>query len=260
MATRWVVTAATERVAMTNGIGEVAFTVTNPSTSPDRAMFTVLPGEGASSSWFTTAEPQRPVGAGSSTTYVVKVTIPPGTAPGTYALQGRVYSAESAPEETSVVSGRVVCEVAAAPVVTPPPVRWWLWALVAAGVLALVAIAILVLGGGDDEASGPLLRPIPEQPADGGEVDVDDPIRFEWSDANADEYRIVITELCAAPPCPDERDTVAGTSFQLDGDELTEGATYTWTVTAMRGGDGADEDDEGPQERESNPSTFVAVG
>jgi hypothetical protein len=90
-----------DRVKLADGKAELAFTVRNPGTAPDRVMFSVVPGPGVDPDWFTIDEPQRPVGAGATTSYLVRLEVPPGTAPGAYELQMRAYSADSAPASSS---------------------------------------------------------------------------------------------------------------------------------------------------------------
>jgi len=78
----------------------------------------------------------------------VKVAVPAGAAPGSHSLQGRVYSADSAPEESSVLSGRVLLDVTG-PVPAPKRRPWWLIAVAALVVLvAGVVIWLLIPGGG----------------------------------------------------------------------------------------------------------------
>lgn len=144
MATAWVVTAAAERVALTPvGTGEVTFTLTNPGPVQDRAVFEVVPGDGADRAWFTVEEPQRLVPPGGSVSYLVKASVPAGTTAGSYSVQGRAYSADTAPEESSALSGRVAFEVAGS---KPPPARpWWLLAVVAMVMVVAAVAAWLVL-------------------------------------------------------------------------------------------------------------------
>jgi hypothetical protein len=160
MSTKWVVTAAAERIALDGrGRGEAAFTVTNPGEAADRAMFDVLPGESVDRSWFTVSDPQRLVRGGASVTYLMAVAVPPGTAPGTYTVQGLVYAVDSAPEESSVVSPRLAFEV---PDVAAPPrrwPRWWVWVAGGVAVALLLTLAVwLVSGRGGAE---PVAVPVP---------------------------------------------------------------------------------------------------
>jgi hypothetical protein len=156
MATAWVVTAAAERVAMSpTGTGEVTFTLTNPGPVQDRAVFEVVPGEGADRTWFTVEEPQRLVPPGGSVSYLVKAAVPAGTSGGAYWVQGRAYSADAAPEESSALSGRVTFEVAAAKAPAPKP--WWILAVAAMVLLVAGVAAWLVLR----EPDGPELVAVP---------------------------------------------------------------------------------------------------
>ncbi len=218
MATTWVVTAASERVQLSDGKAEVGFTVTNPSAAPDRAMFTVVPGPGAAASWFAVDEPQRSVGGGSSTSYVVRVAVPAGTAAGSYELKARVYSADSAPEETSTQSGRVAFDVAAVAAPPPPPKQrpWWLLAVIAAVVVVTGLIAWILTRG--DDGSTPIgevgtIMPISEQVPHG---QMTFPIQWEAADG-ATHYDLLITYRCSDPQtCPD-----APKAQPLDTDDYT---------------------------------------
>jgi hypothetical protein len=159
MSTTWAITNAAERIVLDEQkVGEITFTVSNRTPYPDRAVFEVVPQDGAEASWFSTDEPQRPVPAGGSVAYLVKVTVPAEAAPGSHSLQGRVYSADSAPEEGSVLSGRILLDVAGA---VPVPKRrpWWL--LVVAGLVALVigVVVWLLVPTGGTPVAGPSAAP-----------------------------------------------------------------------------------------------------
>jgi hypothetical protein len=157
MSTKWVVTAASERIVLDQKRqGETTFTVTNPSGSADRAVFDVVPAEDADSDWFSVEDPQRLVRPGASVAYLMKVAVPAGAPPGSFGVQARVYSVDSAPEESSVLSPRVVLEVPEPAPEQPKRFPWWL-VLVAAGVAVVLLIVVgwLVFRGGDDEAPPP---------------------------------------------------------------------------------------------------------
>src|SRR5258706_8042937 len=101
MSTNWVVTTAAERIALDDAKrGETTFTVTNPGSRPDRAVFEVVPGDNAGPAWFTADQPQRQVPANGSASFLLTVQVPATAAPGTYEVRGRVYSASEAPEES----------------------------------------------------------------------------------------------------------------------------------------------------------------
>lgn len=142
MKTDWVVTTATERIELDEQKqGETTFTVTNPNGRADRVVFDVVTRDGADPAWFRVDEPQRVISGNASVAYLLKVAVGPGAPPGEYTIQGRVYSADSAPEESSTLSGRVMLDVAP----DRQPVRrrfpWW-----AVAVAALMAIVLGVVG------------------------------------------------------------------------------------------------------------------
>lgn len=156
MTSPWTVSAGTDRVQLdATGRAEATFTVTNQGPTDQRMVFDVVPGETVDRAWFTVVEPQLLVSHGGSTTFLVRLTVPAGTPAGSRWFAGRAYSADRAPEETSVVSDRVAFDVR--PSVAPVPwwrKWWWLLALAALTLVALVVVLVLVLGG-DDEPTGP---------------------------------------------------------------------------------------------------------
>jgi hypothetical protein len=149
MTTEWVITAPAERVKLSGANqGETSFTVTNPGTAPDRVVFELVAGDGATDRWFAVEEPQRVVAGGASVSYLVKIVVPAGIPAGEYWLQARAYSADTAPEEGSRLSGRVAFDVAQS--AKPKRRPWWPYA-VAAGLILAVLIVVGVLVLGDDE-------------------------------------------------------------------------------------------------------------
>jgi hypothetical protein len=152
VSTQWVVTNASSRITLdAQKQGETTFTVSNPAMNADRAVFEVVPGDGADRSWFTVADPQRMVPGTGSVPYLVKVAVPAGAAAGSYSVQGRVYSADSAPEESSVLSGRILFDIgAAAAPVEEKPKPWWLIAVAALVVLVIGVVTWLLVAGGDE--------------------------------------------------------------------------------------------------------------
>src|SRR3954467_2047575 len=130
MSTNWVVTTPSDHIELDEAQqGQTTFTVTNPTKRVDRVMVDIVAGDGADESWFSVDEPQRRVPASGSVSYLMKTTVPPTAKPGTYNVQARVYSADSAPEEDSVLSNRVVLEIKAkpAPVVVKKKIPWWVF-------------------------------------------------------------------------------------------------------------------------------------
>lgn len=178
MATKWVITTPSDRITIDEAQqGQVAFTVTNPTSRPDRVVFDVVPGDGADAAWFTVDEPQRRVAGNGSATYLVRAAVPATAPPGSYSVQGRAYSADSTPEEDSVLSSRLVLEVAAK-AVPPPKKRPW-WILVVAGLVVVVAVTVgLVVGLGGSHPA-----PAPSSAAAGGVVDVPAVLKQSGGDA-----------------------------------------------------------------------------
>ncbi|WP_152363086.1 PASTA domain-containing protein [Microlunatus speluncae] len=152
MTTAWVIRAAAERVELVRSgtaeqpgpsTGELTFTITNSGPVEDRAVFEIVPGDGAKKPWFTVDEPQRRVPGGQSATLLIKVSVPVEEPAGPFWIQGRVYSADTAPEESSRLSGRVSGEVTAVKIDKPKP--WWLLAVAALLVIVLGVVGWLVL-------------------------------------------------------------------------------------------------------------------
>jgi hypothetical protein len=155
--TVWQITAGMQRLELKDGQAEVVFTVSNPGPVDDRATVDVVGGEQADASWFAVTEPQQTVPHGGTKSF--QVLVKPGeTAPaGTHWLAGRVYSADTAPEENSVTSDRVQFEIAAP---AKPKSKLWLWILIAAGIVAVVVGVILFLVlSGDGEPPTTTPRP-----------------------------------------------------------------------------------------------------
>lgn len=153
---KWVVTTATERVALDESRnGEVTFTVTNQSNRNARAVFDIRAGDGVDESWFTIDDPQRPIRPAASVPYLVKIHAGAHVPPGTYEIAGRVYPPDTAPEESFVLSRRVLVEVPAPP--APPAKKFPWWILVAAALLVLVIgiVTWLVWPSGAEPAPPP---------------------------------------------------------------------------------------------------------
>jgi len=157
MTTKWVITSAADKIVLDNQrAGEITFTVSNPTPSADRAVLEVVPGEGADASWFATTDPQRSVPGGGSVSYLVKVAVSADAIPGQRSVQGRVYSSDLAPEEGSVLSGRILFDVPGAAAPAPKRRPWWLLA-VAALVLVVVGVVVwlVVPSGNAAPVAGP---------------------------------------------------------------------------------------------------------
>jgi PASTA domain len=145
MATKWVITTPSDRVDLDQTQqGQTTFTVTNPTARVDRVVFDIVPGDGADPTWFSVEEPQRRVAASGSVSYLMKTAIPATAAAGAYSVQGRAYSADSTPEEDSVLSSRLAVEVKAkaAPVAKKRP--WWILVVAALVVIVLVVVGLVI--------------------------------------------------------------------------------------------------------------------
>src|SRR6266508_505543 len=153
MATEWVISSMVERVRLTGeNRGETSFTVTNPGSAPDRVVFELVAGDGADVSWFSVVAAPRQKKAGASASYLVKILVPAGAPAGAYSLQGRVYSADTAPEEGSRLSGRLAFEVAAS---AKPKKPWWPYALAAGVAVVVLAVVGYLVFRPDDEPPPP---------------------------------------------------------------------------------------------------------
>jgi hypothetical protein len=255
MTTEWVITAAAERVDLRDGAGETTFLVTNPSSAQDRVVFEVVAGDGADPSWLRPPEePQVLVAAGGSASFLVKIAVPAGAAAGGYWLQGRAYSADTAPEEGSRLSGRVAFQVMPS---VKPKKPWWPYALAAGLILVVVLVAgILVLGGDDEpQAQSPAqpttvdtsVTPVLLSPADGAIFDIYPRTTvYAWQAVpGATSYRIEI-QYCPATGCTDADSarwklrTVTDTSFT---DNFVGAQPGRWRITAvLPSGDGGTSD------------------
>lgn len=134
------VTAATTRVKLDGRTGEAAFTVSNALGQALHAKVRVIPLNGAQAEWFAVDTPvERMLPVNGTEQFVVRISVPPDTKKGAYALRLRVTAAEN-PEEL-VADGPVVSfEV---PVAIQRPFPWWIL-LVAALVIAAVAYVVFV--------------------------------------------------------------------------------------------------------------------
>ena len=153
----WTIGASAERIELNpQGKAETTFTVTNNGPIDQRLVVDTVRSDNAAQIKIEVDEPQRLVTHGGTAMFLARVTVPAGTAAAVCWLAGRVYSADAAPEESSVLSGRVTFEIK--PTAPPRKPNVWLW-LIPAIVLALIVIGIvlfLVLRDDEpDSADGP---------------------------------------------------------------------------------------------------------
>lgn len=163
MTTKWVVTTATERVALdeaTRG-GEATFMVTNQSPKSARAMFDIKTGTGVDESWFSVEDPQRPIRPAASVPYLVKIQVPQQVPPGQYEFEARVYPPDSAPEENFVLSRRVMLEVPQPPAPPKKKFPWWIVVAAALLVIVIVVVTIIVWPSGGSPEPAPSASPPP---------------------------------------------------------------------------------------------------
>jgi PASTA domain len=107
----WLVSSSAQRIELdASGRGTVSFSVANSGAVPEQAVFDVAVGPGADRSWFQlVGEPRMLVHHGAAVEFKVQCWVPPGTAPGSYWLQGVAYTAER--RETAALSNAVSFEV-----------------------------------------------------------------------------------------------------------------------------------------------------
>ncbi|MGH3520315.1 MAG: PASTA domain-containing protein [Haloechinothrix sp.] len=141
MSTPWQIASGAERLILNERrTGEATFTISNPGPVDDRAVLDIACSDNAQRSWFTVGDPQRLVPHGGSVTFTVAVAPGDKATTGDYWFAGRVYSADSAPEESAVLSNRVTFVIAGA---EPKPKPIWIW-LVPLIVLALAVIGVVL--------------------------------------------------------------------------------------------------------------------
>lgn len=142
------ITAATDSVTLdASGQGEIAFTVSNALRMPMRARASVLPSAEARPEWMTIdGAAERDFTADGTQQFVVRIKVPPGTAPGRFTFQLLVADVTN-PDE-SYAQGPTVAFVLAQAAPPPPkkPFPWMLVALIA-GIVVIVATVVGLLSG-----------------------------------------------------------------------------------------------------------------
>jgi hypothetical protein len=139
----FVVTTSTSEVRLDAGRkGQAVFTVTNGIEQNLRARADVTAEANADRSWFTVVDPERDAPIGSTQQFTVQIAVPATTAPGSYRFRLDVTDPRN-PDELSG-EGPWTAAVVSAP---PPPRREipWLWILIAAGAVVVLAVIGLVV-------------------------------------------------------------------------------------------------------------------
>lgn len=150
--TSWRVSATTDRMELDPaGRAETTFTVTNQGPTDQRLVFDISPGETADRAWFNVIEPQVLVQHGATASFLVRLAVPAGTPAGPRWFVGRAYSADQAPEETSVVSDRVAFEVRPSSKPVPWWRRWW-WVFVVSALFVVTIAVVLAFVLRDDDS------------------------------------------------------------------------------------------------------------
>jgi hypothetical protein len=149
----WTIAASAERIELNpQGKAETTFTVTNNGPIDQRLVVDTVRSDNAAQVKIVVDEPQRLVTHGGTAQFLARVTVPAGTAAAVCWFAGRVYSADAAPEESSVLSDRVAFEIKPTAPPRKPPI--WLW-LVPAIVLALIVTGVVLFLLLRDGADGP---------------------------------------------------------------------------------------------------------
>lgn len=152
----WTIRSLTERIELgPTGQAETTFTVTNSGPVDKRLVLDIVRSDNAGQVIIDVPKPQQLVPHGGSVSFLVTVTARPVTPPGECWLAARVYSADEAPEESSVLSDRVAFEIK--PATEPPRPKIWIWLIpVIVLVLAVLGVVLfLLLRDGDEPAPAP---------------------------------------------------------------------------------------------------------
>jgi hypothetical protein len=153
------VTAVADRVSLdAQRRGLASFTVSNTSDQQRRGRAQVVPLEGAEASWFTVVgDVARSFGPDATEQYPVQIAVPPTAPAGTRSFRLDGVS-EDNPDEDTTAGPTVTFEVPAPEAAKKKKFPWWIVALVAV-VLIGIAVAVVLITGGDDEPDKPKARP-----------------------------------------------------------------------------------------------------
>lgn len=142
MARAFEITAAANRVQLgANRKAQTAFTVSNVLGRPMRGRVKVVAEEGAEAGWFTVAGPEvRDFAAGATDQVRVDLAVPAGVAEGDYPFRLDVVAEEN-PDELSARGQSVHLQVPASEA-PKKPFPWWIVAVAAAVLVAVVAVVL----------------------------------------------------------------------------------------------------------------------
>jgi hypothetical protein len=141
----FVVNPPAEPVELTDGTAKVAFTVTNTSERALDGTALVHVEPPTAPEWFAVAgEATRRYQPGGVEQVAVTITVPAGTAPGSYGFRLDAKSDEN-PDEDYTEGPGVAFEVPPPP--PPKPVPWWrkYWWVIAIAAAVVIAIVVLVI-------------------------------------------------------------------------------------------------------------------
>ncbi|MBI4538146.1 MAG: PASTA domain-containing protein [Gemmatimonadetes bacterium] len=151
------------------GRAENSFTVSNASGRALRVRATIVAQGPAQEKWFAIeGERERDLAAGETDQFNVRVTLPPGTEPGSYSFRLLVASVERPDDEWSE-SAPVTVELKLR---EKPRIPWWVY-VVGGGVAALVIGLVLWLVLRDTDVAVPRVRGLPIEEAEAVLADAD---------------------------------------------------------------------------------------
>jgi hypothetical protein len=146
------VTAAGQKVNLDpSGGAQAPFTVTNTSAQTLSGRLLATPTDPAKAEWLSiVGEPTRNFAPNAAEQVVVQLSVPPTTAPGSYAFRLDAVS-EVDPDEDFTEGPSVAFDVAAPLAAPKKKFPWWILAIIGAVVLLIiigVAVFLLTRGGG----------------------------------------------------------------------------------------------------------------
>ncbi len=148
--------------------GQQLYTVTNESGEPIRGDAIVVPEGDAKVEWFNIANPSRAYSADGTEQVTLDIKVTDDVGPGTYSYRFRVVVAGGVPEEqfNDGPPSRITVQPKVVVAPTPKPFPWWIVAVVAAIVLALIVGGVAVKACGGTPPPTPVPTPTPDARAD----------------------------------------------------------------------------------------------